>query len=430
MFLHEVLGSLIYLCPNQFVLNMLLKKSLLAVLVIIMVSCSDGSELSQWRGPDRDGKYPQTGLLKQWPEKGPKLLWSFEGLGAGHGSVSIDGDRIFVLGMPDTLGVIYSFDMDGNLLWEKEYGLEWYTNYTGSRSSPTIVDELLYFVSGQGVAFCMEKKSGKIKWKVDMFEIFGAQVTSWGIAESPLIDGDRIILTPGGVEHNVVALNRFSGETIWTSKGYGEQAAYCSPILVLHNDARLIVTMTAESVIGIDAENGETYWRIAHKQGNKINANSPVYSEGRVFSASAQADTTKGHLMIELSEDGKAAEVGWRNEELFNLMGGIILHEGSLYSSTYEKNEWFSIDASSGNLNYLSDQVSGGALIFADGLFYCYGTDGDIALIEPGETDCRVISSFTVPLGTDQHWAHPVIHGQRLYIRHGDALMCFDIGAE
>jgi len=292
------------------------------------------------------------------------------------------------------------------------------------------VDELLYFVSGQGVAFCMEKKSGDVCWSVDMFEKFGAQETLWGIAESPLIDGDRIILTPGGLEQNVVALDRFTGETVWTSNGKGEQSAYCSPILVQHNDTRLIVTMTAESVLGIDADNGDTYWSVAHKQGNKINANSPVYGDGKVFSASAQADTTQGHLMIQLSEDGKTAEAGWRNEELFNLLGGIILHEGSLYSSTYDKKEWFSIDAATGNLNYVSDQVSGGALIFAEGLFYCYGTDGVLSLVEADETNCKVISSFVVALGTDQHWAHPVIHDQRLYVRHGDALMCFNVAAE
>jgi len=408
---------------------MLLKQSLLAVSVFVLVSCSDRNELTQWRGPDRDGKYPQTGLLNQWPDDGPSMLWSYEGLGAGHGSVSVAGDQIFVLGMPDTMGVIYSFDMEGNLLWQKEYGLEWYKNYTGSRSSPTIFGGLLYFVSGQGVAFCMDRETGEVRWSVDMFERFGAQETTWGIAESPLLDGTRIILTPGGVEHNVVALDRFTGETVWTSKGNGEQSAYCSPILVRHNDVRLIVTMTAESVLGIDADNGETYWRIPHKQGNKINANSPVYDGGRVFFASAQADTTKGHLMIKLSEDGKTAEVGWRNEELFNLLGGIVLEKGSLYSSTFDKKEWFCIDARTGDLNYVSDQVSGGAIIFAEGLFYCYGTDGILALVEADESDCRVISSFEVPLGTDQHWAHPVIHDKRLYVRHGDAIMCFDIAA-
>ncbi len=279
--------------------------ALIAGIILTMVSCTKRNELSQWRGPDRDGKYPQTGLLKEWPDAGPPMLWSFEGLGAGHGSVSIAGDRLFVLGMPDTMGVIYSFDLQGNLIWQKEYGLEWYRNYTGPRSTPTIIDGLLYFVSGQGVAFCMETKTGEIRWSVDMFEQFGAQETKWGIAESPLLDGNRIILTPGGKEHNVLALDRFTGETIWSSKGNGDQSSYCSPILAEHNNTRLVITMTSESVLGIDAENGNTLWRFEQRQGNDIHANSPLFQEGKVFCASAKADTLSGHLMIELSEDGK-----------------------------------------------------------------------------------------------------------------------------
>jgi outer membrane protein assembly factor BamB len=395
-----------------------------------MISCSGNEEFSQWRGPDRDGKYPDTELLKQWPEEGPEMLWSFEGLGAGHGSASIAGDRLFVLGMPDTIGVIYSFDLHGNLLWEKEYGLEWYANYTGPRSTPTIIGGLLYFVSGQGVAFCMDKETGEVIWQVDMLEEFDGRQIRWGMAESPLLDGDRIILTPGGERHNVVALNRFSGETIWTSKGSGEPSAYCSPILAEHNDSRLIVTMTAASVIGIDADDGEALWRIEHRQGNKINANSPLYADGRVFCASGNADTLEGHVMIRLSEDGKKAEAGWRIEDRFNLLGGIVLHQGYLYSSTFNKKEFYCLDAQTGELKYISDQVTGGALIYADGLFYCYGTDGTLALLEADQNGCSVISSFKIELGTDQHWAHPVIHGGHLYMRHGDALMCFGISLD
>lgn len=386
--------------------------------------------MSQWRGPDRTGKYAQTGLLKQWPDNGPELLWSFQGLGAGHGSVSIAGDQLFVLGMPDTMGVIYCLDLDGRLQWQREYGLEWFANYTGPRSTPTIIDGMLYFVSGQGVVFCMDAGNGEILWSKDMFESFGAREIPWGIAESPLIDGDRIILTPGGREHNVVALDRHTGETIWSSAGNGEQSAYCSPILVQHNDTRLVVTMTAESILGIDADQGQTYWRIPHKQGNKIHANSPVYDRGRVYCASDWADTLRGHVMIQLSEDGKNAELGWRNENRFNLLGGLIVHEEHVYSSTFEKKEWYCLDAASGKLNYLSDQVAGGATIYADGLFYCYGTDGTMALIEADDKSCRVISSFEISLGSDQHWAHPVIHERKLYIHHGDALMCYDISDE
>jgi outer membrane protein assembly factor BamB len=169
------------------------------------------------------------------------------------------------------------------------------------------------------------------------------------------------------------------------------------------------------------------YWRIEHRQGNKINANSPVYKDGMVFCASGGADTLKGHVMIRLSDDGKKAEVGWRNEERFNLLGGLILHEGYLYSSTFNKKQFYCMDAQTGDLKYVSDQVSGGATIYAEGLFYCYGTDGVLALIEADETTSRVISSFKVELGSDQHWAHPVIHNGRLYIRHGNALMCYNI---
>ena len=409
---------------------MFLYKSLLAILVFLMVSCSGRKEFSQWRGPDRDGKYPDTGLLKEWPDDGPDMLWSFEGLGAGHGSVSLAGDRLFVLGMLDTIGVIFSFDLQGNLLWQKEYGLEWSTNYVGTRSTPTIKDGLLYFVSGQSVAYCMDTDTGELIWSVDMQEKFDGRQIRWGMAESPLLDGDRIILTPGGVEHNVVALDRFSGEVIWTSKGNSEQSAYCSPILVRHNDTRLIVTMTSKSVIGIDADNGDAYWRIEHRQGNKINANSPVYNDGMVFCASGSADTLEGHVMIRLSDDGKKAEAEWRNEERFNLLGGLILHEGYLYSSTFNKKEFYCMDAKTGDVKYVSDQVSGGATIYADGLFYCYGTDGVLALVEADENRCRVISSFKVEMGTGQHWAHPVIHEGKLYMRHGDALISYNVAGK
>ncbi len=164
---------------------MFIKRSISAALILLLISCSgNNEEFYQWRGPDRDGKYPDRDLLKQWPEDGPQMIWSYEGLGAGHGSASLAGDRIFVLGMPDTTGVIYCLDMEGNLLWQKEYGDEWNTNYTGTRSTPTIVNDLLYFVSGRGEAFCMETGTGEVRWSVDMFSEFGAQKTYWGIAEA------------------------------------------------------------------------------------------------------------------------------------------------------------------------------------------------------------------------------------------------------
>jgi outer membrane protein assembly factor BamB len=217
-------------------------------------ACNTTDEIiSQWRGPERNGLYNDTGLMKSWPAEGPSMLWAYEGLGAGHGSPAFSHDRVFVLGMPDTTGVLYAFDFDGNLLWKRDYGTEWFRNYTGTRSTPTVVGNLLYFMSGQGVVYCYDERNGNQIWSVDLLKTFDADNIQWGITESLLVDGDQLICTPGGKEYNVISLNRFTGELHWTSKGMGEQSAYCSPILINHNGTRMIITMTAESIIAVDA---------------------------------------------------------------------------------------------------------------------------------------------------------------------------------
>lgn len=396
--------------------------------VAILFSCTESPEISQWRGPDRDGKYPETNLLKQWPENGPDLLWSFEGLGEGHGNVGIGKDKLFACGMPDTIGVIYAFNMQGELSWKKEYGVEWYKNYTGSRSTPTVVGDLVYFESGKGVVYCYDGNDGDLIWSVDLLQKFNAENIQWGMAESLLVDGNTIICTPGGAENNVVALNRFNGETIWTSPGNRQPAAYCSPILVEHNNTRLIVTMTAESIIGLDADTGEFYWSIEQQQGNKIHANSPVYYDGKILCSSSSAKSEhSGTVQIQLSEDGKMAHVNWREEKITNLMSGFILNDGYIFGSLYKKADWYSLNWETGETTYMSEDLTSGVVIYADGLFYCYTHKGEMALVDADHQEFKIISSFNVPLGTMQHWAHPVIDNGRLYIRHGNALMTYDI---
>ena len=407
-----------------------MKKHLLFLLpgLFFLIACTNLKDKpSEWRGPDRQGIYYETGLLKEWPESGPEMIWSYEGLGAGHSSVGIGNNRVFINGMPDTLGVLCSFDLDGNLLWEKVYGEEWHKDYTGPRSTPIVVDDLVYIESGMGVVYCFNAFSGEIVWEVDLLEKFEAKNIQWGMAESLLIDGNKLICTPGGEDYNIVALNRHSGETIWTSKGFGEPAAYCSPVLVVHNNTRLIVTMTDSSAVGIDADNGEFYWRKEQRQGNNIHANSPVYSEGVIYFSSSSAKANGGLLALKLSEDGKQAEQLWRNESFKNLMGGIILLDGVIYSSEYRKTNWYSINISTGEKTLISDDFGGGVIIYAEGLFYCYSEKGEMALVQMDSENFVIKGRFEVPLGTDQHWAHPVIKDGRLYVRHGNALMVYNI---
>jgi outer membrane protein assembly factor BamB len=401
---------------------------ILPVLLFLLVSVDlVTGQSSQWRGPKRNGVYPEKGLQKSWTEKGPEMLWSFEGLGAGHGSPGFSRDKIFILGMPDTTGVLYAFNYSGKLLWKEQYGPEWHESYTGPRSTPLIAGELVYFESGMGTVYCYNGNTGELKWSMDLLKKFDSKNITWGMAESLLIEGDKIFCTPGGVQNNIVALNRFTGETIWTSPGNKEPAAYCSPILVKHNKSSLIVTMTAESIICVDAATGQFYWKVPQFQGNKIHANTPVYADGIIYCSSADTKPNSGLAALKLSDDGKAVTTIWRNEKFANLMGGIIVNGGYIYGSVYRKNVWCCVNAATGVTIYSSDKLNDGNIIQADGLYYCYTEKGEIALVNATSDSFNVISRFAVPLGTDQHWSHPVISGGKLYVRHGNALMAFNV---
>ena len=386
---------------------------------------------TQWRGPNRDGIYPEKQLLKKWPAEGPQMLWSFEGLGIGQGSVVVSAGKVFVTGIPDTLnsdGYLFAFNEAGKLLWKKNYGKDWTGIFPGARSTPTVVDDLIYVESGAGNLHCLRTHNGEQVWSVDFFKDFQADSVQFGFSESPLVDGDLIYFTPGGKVNNVVALNRFTGQKIWSSPAYREKATYCSPIMVNHNGHRLLVNLTSSSIIGLDAETGEMYWRVHQFQDNKIHANTPVYLDGKLLISSASRKDSSGLVMLQLSPEGKKAEIAWRNKELINLSGGFILKGDYLFSGACMQPKWFCIDLKTGLTKYIARDLGGGPVIYADGLFYCYAEkDGEIALAEGNPEQFSVIGKFKVPLGTAHHWAHPVIAGGRLYIRHNDALMVYDI---
>ena len=409
-----------------------IKTTILAFGLMLLISEFSGvSAQSQWRGPNRDGIYPETGLLKKWPAEGPKMRWSFEGLGTGMGSVAVSRDRVFVTGIPDTLnaeGFLFRFDSKGKLLWKKSYGKDWVGIFPGARSTPTVVDDLLYLENGNGSVLCLKTENGEKVWSVDFFTDLQCDSVQFGFSESLLIRGDTLFCTPGGKTNNVMALNRFTGKKIWASPAYGEPATYSSPILINHNSRRLLVNLTASSIIGLDAETGEMYWRVHQFQDNKIHANTPHYFDGKILISSASRKDSSGLVLLQLSPDGKKAEIVWRNKEFTNLMGGFIIKDGYMYGSAYLQPKWFCIDLKTGLTKYVAKELGGGPVIYADGLFYCYAEkDGEMALAEGNPEKFTIISRFKVPLGTAQHWAHPVIADGKLYLRHNEALMVYDL---
>ena len=409
--------------------------------VIIFIGCKSNNEktakheFSDWRGPNRNGIYKGNNLLKQWPENGPDLLWSYEGLGYGHSSAAVTSDRIFVTGIKDTiasLGTLFAFDVSGNLLWEKEYGPDFTASFHGTRSTPVVVDSLIYIESGVGKIFCLNTETGNQVWSTDFIKDFGVDsVIQFGFAESVLIDGDHLICVPGGKENNVVALNRFTGEKVWSCEGNKEIATYSSPILIDYRGHKLVIAMTASSILGIDAQTGEKYWRVEHTQQNNIHANTPIYFDGKIVVASADPTETSGMVQLELSDDCRSVKEVWRNRKLRSFMGGLIRIDTCIYSSAYLKNDWEVLSWNTGKMLVQNKDFGGGAIIYADGLFYCYPEhDGVIALADAAPDHFNFISHFDVPLGESEHWAHPVISDGKLIVRHGNALMVYDISAK
>lgn len=406
---------------------------LFLILAPILAYGQQKTEISDWRGPTRDGIFPEKNLLKQWPENGPEMLWSFEGLGFGHSSVAVANNKVYVTGIKDTIvsaGKLYTFDLNGKLLWQKDYGKDFSLNFHGTRSTPVIVDDLIYIESGMGAVYCLNAETGDPVWSVDFMEDFGVDsVIQFGYSESVLINGDTLICVPGGKENNIVALNRFTGKKIWSSKGFEEPATYNSPILINQNGQRLVIAMSASSIMGIDAGTGEMYWRVQQTQQNLIHANTPLFYDGKIVVSSAGRDSTSGLVQLQLSENGKSAEVAWRNKKFINLMGGLVRIDNCIYGSAYLKNDWQVIDWNTGEMLVQNNELGGGSIIYADGMFYCYAeNDGEVALVNASPKKFEIVSKFKVPLGTDQHWARLVIADGKLFVRHGDALMVYKVG--
>ncbi len=413
-------------------MNRILFLSLISLIAIS--ACTQKSEFSDWRGPGRDGIFNETGLLKVWPEEGPSLSWSFVGLGYGHNGVAVTNSTVYVTGVKDSaqsIGTLFAFDLEGTKLWERDFGKDFTANFLGTRSTPVVVDDLIYIESGEGAVYCMNAENGGEVWSRDFLQDFGVDsVIQFGYSESVLIDGDHLICVPGGVDHNVVALNRFTGETIWASKGHGEPATYNSPILIEVGVNRLVIAMTASSIMGIDAASGEMYWRIEQTQGNKIHANTPLYADGKLVVSSVDAKSTSGLVQIQLSDDGRKAGVAWRNKRFRNLLGGLVKIDTCIYGSTAMGSDWQVLSWNTGEMLVQNKELGGGSIIHADEMFYCYTErEGEITLVDANPGKFEIISKFEVPLGSNQHWARPVIANGVLYIRHGDALMAYNIKA-
>jgi outer membrane protein assembly factor BamB len=398
---------------------------IIALFISLLLPSFASDNFSQWRGPDRDGKYPETNLLQKWPSQGPDLIWTVTNLGEGFSSPAVTSKGVYVTGMIDGTGYLFAFGLDGKKVWRTAYGPEWDGGHEGARTTPTVVGDKIYIMSGRGNAVCINSTNGKIVWKVDLVKTFGARNLNWGMTESLLVDGDRVFCTPGGIGAMMVILNRFTGKTIKVIKGNGEKSAYCSPSIVSHNGKRLLITMTGQSLVGLDAENGDLLWQQLHRTRYDINPNTPLYIDGYVYAVSGYGT---GSQLVKLNDDGRGIKFIWSDETLDSQMGAAVVVDGNIYGSGHKNKGWHCVEWKTGNVKYTSQELGKkGNIIFANGLLYCYSENGEVGLVRPNPNKFEIISSFKIDTGSGPHWAHPVISDGRLYVRHGDAMMVYDI---
>ena len=394
------------------------------LLNVCILNAQSNSQSSQWRGPGRDGIFNETGLIKEWPVDGPQLLWTFEGLGDGFTSAVISNKKLYITGLSGDNLMLFVLDINGQLLTKKELSEEWKQGHDGPRSTVRVNDEKLYLYSSYGKLFCLDETTLEEIWTKDVLVDFDGQNIPWGFSESPLIIGEKLYISPGGTTNNIIALNKNTGELIWSSSGEGTISAYCSPQYIDDQSIPIIVTSMFDYIIAWNADTSEKLWSFPRTSQYNNHPNTPLYYNNMIFSTTGDGAPA---VMLRLTNGGKNAEKVWQNDELDTQIGGAIRIDNYIYASGHKNRYWFCIDWNTGITQYKTRDIAACNVIFTDGMLYCYSERGSMNLVKPNPDKFELISSFNVTLGDGPHFAHPVIHDGVLYIRHGNALMAYKV---
>lgn len=400
----------------------------------------------QWRGPRRDGICRETGLLPAWPASGPPLIWSSTNLGRGYSAPIITGGRIFLTGDVGPELHVFALDLEGRHLWKATNGMSWKTPYPGARGSCVVREGRLFQMNAHGRVICLEAATSRELWSRNVIEQYGGKIPTWALGECLLVDEDRLIVTPGGTQALMVALDVRNGQTVWASEplrlGTGElpaherlagkpgevdPAGYGSPILVRCGQQRLLLSCSLRHCFAVDANNGRLLWTRPLRTRFDVVAITPVLCDNAVFFTAP--DSSGGRLFRFISD----ASAGWLEpvwtSPIDTCHGGLVYWDGRLYGSWYRaRRGWACIDAGTGAVRYESREIPMGSVLYADGRLYCLSQEGELVLVEPTPDGFQFRGRLRVTTEHDNDvWTHPVILDGRLYVRYHDRLACHDV---
>ncbi|MEZ6122306.1 MAG: PQQ-binding-like beta-propeller repeat protein [Planctomycetaceae bacterium] len=401
-----------------------------ASLTLLSVCAVQAADWPTWRGVARDDVSQETGLLTEWPEGGPKKVWTSTEAGLGYSGIAVVGDRLYTLGADDSSEYVMALDASsGKRLWQTKVGSKLSNGWgDGPRSTPTVVGDLVVALGGEGDLVCVAAADGALKWSASMQKL-GGKIPNWGYSESPLVDGDVVLCTPGGDQGTVVAFNLKSGEKLWQSTEVTEGAHYSSIVPVNHFGQKQYIQLTQNKLFGLDAD-GKLLWDAEWPLGRTAVIPTPIYHDGSVYVTSGYG---AGCMLVNVSKDNKA-EKAYDNKNMKNHHGGVILIGDHVYGHS-DGVGWLCQDLKSGEITWNEKGKLGkGAIAYADGMLYCLDEgSGTCVLIKATTSGWEEHGRFVLEPQTKQRsskgkvWTHPVIANGRLYLRDQEIINCYDV---
>jgi outer membrane protein assembly factor BamB len=417
-------------------------RTLLLLLPALLAGPALADDWPQWRGPRRDDVSRETGLLKAWPPGGPKSVWVSDQAGIGYSGPAVVGDRVYVLGADEKAEFALALDAHtGKKVWFTEIGAFYKNSYgSGPRSTPTVDGDVLFVLGANGDLACLEAATGAKRWSVSLTKDLGGQQPNWGYSESPLVDGDRVICTPGGAKGTLAALDKATGKALWRSEGLTDWAAYSSCVAAEIGGVRQYVQLTMQGwqkggVVGVAAKDGRKLWYYEHPKYKTAVIPTPIVHDGLVYAAAGYG---AGCVLLKPTRDGDTFKV----EQLYddaamrlmdNKHEGVVLVGGHVYGWS-DRGKWVCQDFKTGKEVWSSKALGRGSVACAGGDLYCYSEDDGTAVLVPASPDgWKEKGRFTIPRHTRRReyknniWTHPVVANGRLYLRDQELLFCYDV---
>jgi outer membrane protein assembly factor BamB len=406
---------------KTFSIKTLMSLAVIALFLSTEVAAQVSADWPQWRGPNRDGISKETGLLKQWPEQGPPLIWKATGAGAGYSSLSAANGRLYTMGLRGDREFVIAFDVaTGKEVWATSHGGAYRDSRgDGPRGTPTFEGGRLYSLGGNGDLSSIDAKTGKIIWSMNVLKKFGGENIGWGISESPLVIGEKLIVNAGGPGASVVALNKKDGTLIWKSQN--DKAGYSSGMPVQIGDTTQVVFFTHNRAVGLDLKDGKLLWDYPRAANNVANVATPVVRGNRVFISS---DYGTGAGMVEIKADGKAQEI-YFTKDMRNHHSSSILVGDHLYG--FSSSVLTAMRFDTGEIAWRDRSVGKGSLVFADGHLYALSENGVVGLIEASPKGYVEKGRFRIQQDSLPTWTHPIVVGGRLYLRDQDTIYAYDV---